>query len=202
MPRGADGEKPEPGAEPVQSPDADRIDEEQRFVLKGLYAGKAMPDIGDDGIDLPYDTDMGEPAQHHPGDEKQEGRDSYQYEDLPPGSLPAGIPEQGIDLARGEGMDHIELGDEGQPEYGRSEEQTSELQSRQYLVCRLLLEKKKEQAEIDDLFNLDEVFRPAIGLLAVQRLHGQIKQQLVWNERYDFYRLQFILGPRDEQVIE
>src|SRR3712207_7934322 len=28
---------------------------------------------------------------------------------------------------------------------GRSEEHTSELQSRQYLVCRLLLEKKKEE---------------------------------------------------------
>src|SRR3712207_7449115 len=30
-------------------------------------------------------------------------------------------------------------------EAGRSEEHTSELQSRQYLVCRLLLEKKKKQ---------------------------------------------------------
>src|SRR3712207_8936069 len=29
--------------------------------------------------------------------------------------------------------------------WGRSEEHTSELQSRQYLVCRLLLEKKKKQ---------------------------------------------------------
>src|SRR3712207_7210583 len=29
---------------------------------------------------------------------------------------------------------------------GRSEEHTSELQSRQYLVCRLLLEKKKKNA--------------------------------------------------------
>src|SRR5947209_12617489 len=29
---------------------------------------------------------------------------------------------------------------------GRSEDHTSELQSRQYLVCRLLLEKNKEQA--------------------------------------------------------
>src|SRR3712207_7616823 len=29
---------------------------------------------------------------------------------------------------------------------GRSEEHTSELQSRQYLVCRLLLEKKKNKA--------------------------------------------------------
>src|SRR3712207_8664741 len=29
--------------------------------------------------------------------------------------------------------------------YNRSEEHTSELQSRQYLVCRLLLEKKKQE---------------------------------------------------------
>src|SRR3712207_9010626 len=37
----------------------------------------------------------------------------------------------------------------GEPDFGkmtaRSEEHTSELQSRQYLVCRLLLEKKKTQ---------------------------------------------------------
>src|SRR3712207_7444835 len=32
---------------------------------------------------------------------------------------------------------------------GRSEEHTSELQSRQYLVCRLLLEKKKKNKYID-----------------------------------------------------
>src|SRR3712207_8069333 len=31
------------------------------------------------------------------------------------------------------------------PGMGRSEEHTSELQSRQYLVCRLLLEKKKKK---------------------------------------------------------
>src|SRR5438445_8079530 len=31
----------------------------------------------------------------------------------------------------------------------RSEEHTSELQSRQYLVCRLLLEKKKQNARVD-----------------------------------------------------
>src|SRR3712207_7978370 len=38
------------------------------------------------------------------------------------------------------------LSAEGQPVSGvrRSEEHTSELQSRQYLVCRLLLEKKKK----------------------------------------------------------
>src|SRR3712207_7738136 len=33
----------------------------------------------------------------------------------------------------------------GELRHGRSEEHTSELQSRQYLVCRLLLEKKKKQ---------------------------------------------------------
>src|SRR3712207_7870891 len=51
----------------------------------------------------------------------------------------------------GFGAGPAELGDEGQQEHGvgvhqagaRSEEHTSELQSRQYLVCRLLLEKKK-----------------------------------------------------------
>src|SRR3712207_8722160 len=32
---------------------------------------------------------------------------------------------------------------DGDPKQGGSEEHTSELQSRQYLVCRLLLEKKK-----------------------------------------------------------
>src|SRR3712207_6893879 len=38
-------------------------------------------------------------------------------------------------LRRAEGIAYLE--------YRRSEEHTSELQSRQYLVCRLLLEKKK-----------------------------------------------------------
>src|SRR5947209_17253600 len=33
----------------------------------------------------------------------------------------------------------------GRPPGARSEEHTSELQSRQYLVCRLLLEKKKKK---------------------------------------------------------
>src|SRR3712207_7200029 len=33
------------------------------------------------------------------------------------------------------------------PLVGRSEEHTSELQSRQYLVCRLLLEKKKKRQQ-------------------------------------------------------
>src|SRR3712207_8939895 len=37
------------------------------------------------------------------------------------------------------------IGHEPRPNGGRSEEHTSELQSRQYLVCRLLLEKKKKK---------------------------------------------------------
>src|SRR3712207_8114538 len=36
----------------------------------------------------------------------------------------------------------------------RSEEHTSELQSRQYLVCRLLLEKKKQDRDLDHRANL------------------------------------------------
>src|SRR3712207_6891499 len=43
---------------------------------------------------------------------------------------------------RGEGDFSAELGQVTAP---RSEEHTSELQSRQYLVCRLLLEKKNKQ---------------------------------------------------------
>src|SRR3712207_8949989 len=43
----------------------------------------------------------------------------------------------GCDLGRGDGIGRI--GDDR-----RSEEHTSELQSRQYLVCRLMLEKKKK----------------------------------------------------------
>src|SRR3712207_7496027 len=36
---------------------------------------------------------------------------------------------------------------------GRSEEHTSELQSRQYLVCRLLLEKKKNKLTYKSIYN-------------------------------------------------
>src|SRR3712207_9027543 len=58
-------------------------------------------------------------------------------------------PQRDVLLAR----PRVELGDEVEAGghlgrragrvHGRSEEHTSELQSRQYLVCRLLLEKKK-----------------------------------------------------------
>src|SRR3712207_7234060 len=41
-------------------------------------------------------------------------------------------------------VDPVQLAAEGTVPWTRSEEHTSELQSRQYLVCRLLLEKKKK----------------------------------------------------------
>src|SRR2546422_4460412 len=49
--------------------------------------------------------------------------------------------------AVGHGADdeHDRHGGRGGAERGRSEEHTSELQSRLHLVCRLLLEKKKKQ---------------------------------------------------------
>src|SRR3712207_6887934 len=40
---------------------------------------------------------------------------------------------------------------------GRSEEHTSELQSRQYLVCRLLLEKKKKKNNIINLIKYYDI---------------------------------------------
>src|SRR3712207_8017602 len=48
------------------------------------------------------------------------------------------------DLALPRGRAPVEL-QEGEARVVRSEEHTSELQSRQYLVCRLLLEKKKKK---------------------------------------------------------
>src|SRR3712207_7952656 len=51
-----------------------------------------------------------------------------------------GVQEAGLAAALGRGSVGLAL------RYaGRSEEHTSELQSRQYLVCRLLLEKKKKK---------------------------------------------------------
>src|SRR3712207_8275445 len=41
------------------------------------------------------------------------------------------------------------------PSLGRSEEHTSELQSRQYLVCRLLLENKKHLQDLHQLSHQD-----------------------------------------------
>src|SRR3712207_7810512 len=53
------------------------------------------------------------------------------------------------DLATGVASVLCDLtGEPGEDAIDRSEEHTSELQSRQYLVCRLLLEKKKKNSTI------------------------------------------------------
>src|SRR3712207_7310688 len=48
-----------------------------------------------------------------------------------------------LGMGLGQPLDKVELGEDM-----RSEEHTSELQSRQYLVCRLLLEKKKHAKSV------------------------------------------------------
>src|SRR5436305_8743286 len=60
--------------------------------------------------------------------------------------------EHPVDRNPGPARDHLRdviggdrLLDHGAPAIDRSEEHTSELQSRPHLVCRLLLEKKKQQ---------------------------------------------------------
>src|SRR3712207_8032794 len=64
--------------------------------------------------------------------------------------------ERPVNLTRVKAFADTDLGEEHvaalEPAIGRvlprSEEHTSELQSRQYLVCRLLLEKKKQHADL------------------------------------------------------
>src|SRR5581483_4444748 len=58
------------------------------------------------------------------------------------GSLAAALPAQSASAAEGEIWSGEYWAKKGDVQI-RSEEHTSELQSRQYLVCRLLLEKKK-----------------------------------------------------------
>src|SRR3712207_9108500 len=53
------------------------------------------------------------------------------------------LHRQALPLAPARRLKLHVAGDEVDPAGHRSEEHTSELQSRQYLVCRLLLEKKK-----------------------------------------------------------
>src|SRR3712207_6388407 len=62
--------------------------------------------------------------------------------DLSKNGAPWGIPGEQVD-----GMDVTAVKEAGERAV-RSEEHTSELQSRQYLVCRLLLEKKNYQIQL------------------------------------------------------
>src|SRR3712207_7532776 len=58
----------------------------------------------------------------------------FEFVLIPPGKYQMGSPKEEADRIDHETLHAVEI---------RSEEHTSELQSRQYLVCRLLLEKKK-----------------------------------------------------------
>src|SRR3712207_7608660 len=69
-------------------------------------------------------------------------------DDVDPGADPQVAPEDPLGVHLAELAEHV--ADRRQEQRrdvrgpGRSEEHTSELQSRQYIVCRLLLEKTKE----------------------------------------------------------
>src|SRR3712207_8019432 len=75
--------------------------------------------------------------------QKQEGGFSSANPPRAPSGLSTGLQPSGMTPGGGPGAS---VGSTGT----RSEEHTSELQSRQYLVCRLLLEKKKKP--IDTLY--------------------------------------------------
>src|SRR5690606_40231834 len=64
---------------------------------------------------------------------------------MPPGWAPRRAPARGPEPPRGVACAH---GARAMPPAPRSEEHTSELQSRENLVCRLLLEKKKSDTNI------------------------------------------------------
>src|SRR5437763_10120965 len=74
------------------------------------------------------------------------------FRSRPPGRARRGAPAMPTTRRRRRGRDVSRLGDRGVPRRdakARSEEHTSELQSPMYLVCRLLLEKKKGEAKRD-----------------------------------------------------
>src|SRR3712207_7232310 len=70
-------------------------------------------------------------------DELTELADVHGFDVLELESLRADLERRGIEVLEPEPLPLVEA--------PRSEEHTSELQSRQYLVCRLLLEKKKKK---------------------------------------------------------
>src|SRR3712207_8243309 len=63
-------------------------------------------------------------------------------------SVPLKLPHQQHARDEEEGAEESRGGDGARGEADRSEEHTSELQSRQYLVCRLLLEKKNKHERV------------------------------------------------------
>src|SRR3712207_8496641 len=67
-------------------------------------------------------------------------RETFEMDDFTRQRLMEGLDDISLTLTH---VDDLEAYERSRP--GRSEEHTSELQSRQYLVCRLLLEKKNHE---------------------------------------------------------
>src|SRR3712207_8033207 len=87
---------------------------------------------------FPYTTLFRSPVRHAPCSQSPDGAD--------PGKAGCG---RDLAIQSRSLFDHSPRGDRSTRSDGaRSEEHTSELQSRQYLVCRLLLEKKKKNISI------------------------------------------------------
>src|SRR3712207_8239288 len=70
------------------------------------------------------------------------------FRSLYPSRAVPGARRGGAGVRRIRLLHHREWHEAGAQGPGRSEEHTSELQSRQYLVCRLLLEKKKHARNV------------------------------------------------------
>src|SRR3712207_8636256 len=88
---------------------------------------------------FPYTTLFRSPVE--PGGEVRAARKERRQR-------PEARPREGLDLAvrvRAAAPHAVQRYAEREHVRSRSEEHTSELQSRQYLVCRLLLEKKKKK---------------------------------------------------------
>src|SRR3712207_8704599 len=92
---------------------------------------------------FPYTTLFRSHALRPPTSQSQSSTERTQHEEVPH-----------ADHARG----RLPRSPAGAGRLRRSEEHTSELQSRQYLVCRLLLEKKKQNKEfIEDDIEIEYV---------------------------------------------
>src|SRR5256885_3711948 len=92
-----------------------------------------------------------------------------------PRLLPVRMEDDPVRFAAAErdGADHFERG-------GRSEEHTSELQSPCNLVCRLLLEKKKNHNTTNPLANLHHLFNPTSTLHRSPDIHTYITHKLAY----------------------
>src|SRR3712207_6986198 len=79
-------------------------------------------------------------------DQEQAGQPGGEHDAVPPGGGEADVPAVAVHPPAGAQPGEV---DHERRQELRSEEHTSELQSRQYLVCRLLLEKKLTLTSFD-----------------------------------------------------